>query len=425
MELEPYLVGLVLVGFLMLGVVVFSRVVTGQPLSIPILYVALGAAAFSLPLGLPGVDPMQYGDLTEKLTELAVVLALMSTGLKLDRVPGLRRWASTWRLLAITMPLSIAGAALLGWGVAGLAIPTALLLGAVIAPTDPVLASAVQVREPGEGVEEAPVEDQQGRHHEVRFALTSEAGLNDSLAFPFTYLAILVLANGVDPAGWLETWVLEYVLYKLGVGLVAGVVLGWGLARLVFRLAAETRHAESVQGLEALGATLFIYGLTEVLGGYGFLAVFVGALVLRDYERKHDYNDTLHDVAEKSEQVMMVLVLVAFGGATVSGLFDPLSLADVAVALALVFVVRPLAGMIGLAGFDRNPWERPVISFFGVRGVGSFYYLAYALNEASFPGAQRIWAIVGCTVLISILVHGVVVTPAVERLEAEVGSEAV
>ncbi|WP_129113091.1 cation:proton antiporter [Halegenticoccus tardaugens] len=420
MALEPYVVGLTVSGIAVLGVTLLPRLVSGRPISLPIFYVGLGVVVFSLPLGLPSPDPLEHGTVAEKLTELGVILALMSAGLKLDRVPGVASWTSTWRLLAVTMPISILGAALLGWGVAGFVVPAAALLGAVIAPTDPVLASEVQVEEPGEGEEGIAIDEKEGKADEVRFALTSEAGLNDSLAFPFTYLAISMVALGVAPENWLETWLTEYVLYKIGVGLVGGVAAGVLLARLIFQLSAETKLAQSVRGLEALGGTLFAYGATEIAGGYGFLAVFVAALWIRNYEKRHEYNATLHDVAEKGEQLLMTLIMVLFGGAIATGLFDPLTVRDAAVAATIVFVVRPAAGLVGLIGFARAWTEKAVISFFGIRGIGSFYYLSYGVNQAAFPAADRIWALVGCVVLVSVVVHGVAATPAVDTVKERV-----
>jgi NhaP-type Na+/H+ or K+/H+ antiporter len=154
------------------------RLLADRPLSMPMVFLGLGAALFALPLGLPDPDPLAHPGVAERLTEVGVIIALMGAGLKLDRGLGWRAWSSTWRLLAIAMPLTIAGTALLGWWWVGLAPAAAVLLGAALAPTDPVLASDVQVGEPSA---EENAED------EVRFALTSEAGLNDALAFPFFY----------------------------------------------------------------------------------------------------------------------------------------------------------------------------------------------------------------------------------------------
>ena len=419
MSLALYEVGLVVAGVVILGVALLPRVISDRAISLPILYVAFGAAVFSLPLGFPAPDPFAFSRLTERLTELGVIVALTGAGLKLDRRPGWPEWQSTTRLLAVTMPLTIVAAAALGWGVVGFTIPTAVLLGAVVAPTDPVLAAEVQVEEPGEGTEDETAPDREGMGDEVRFALTSEAGLNDSLAFPFTYLAVLLALVGVAPADWAGEWLLVFVAYKLGVGLLAGIVLGWILARLVFASQAQSSLAQSLTGIEALAGTLLVYGVTELINGYGFLAVFVAALILRDYERDHDYNHALHGVTEMTEYLLMVGVMVLFGGALVNGLLDPLTPGVMLVGLALVFLVRPLAGLVGQVGFDRPLSERATIAAFGIRGLGSFYYLAYALNHAPFSGADTLWALVGFVVLVSVVVHGITVTPVIERLDAD------
>lgn len=407
MAIELYDVWLVLAGLVLLGVAVLPLLVADRPVSLPILFVAFGALVFWFPI-VPAPDPLEQGALTEHVAELGVIVALMGVGLKIDRPAGLREWTSTWRLLAITMPLSIAGAALLGWWLVGFLAPAAILLGAAIAPTDPVLASEVQVEEPGEGGTDEP--------SETRFALSSEAGLNDGLAFPFTNLAIAVALVGLAPGNWFGEWLLVDVGYRIGLGTLSGIVLGAVLARLVFASAPETRIARSVQGLEAIAGTLLVYGLTEIVGGYGFVAVFVAALTIRHYERDHEYNEALHRTAELAEQTLMALIMVLFGGALVGGLLAPLTLEGLLAALAIVFLVRPLAGVVGLAGFDL-PWrDRGVIAFFGIRGIGSFYYLAHGLNEAAFADADLLWAVVGTIVLVSVVLHGVAATPVMDRL---------
>ncbi|MFC7155651.1 cation:proton antiporter [Halomarina halobia] len=419
MALAQYDLVLVLVGLVVLGVVLLPQRVAERPVSLPILALAFGAVVFSLPLGLPAPDPIEYGDAAERLAELGVIVALMGAGLKIDRPVSWPAWSSAVRLLAVTMPLTIAAAAVLGWGVLGFAVPTAMLLGAVVAPTDPVLASEVQVKDPGEGYEDEPTPEQAGMGHEVRFALTTEAGLNDGLAFPFTYLAILFALVGLAPGNWAGEWAIVYVGYKILVGFLMGAAAGYVVARLVFATQAETRLGISLAGLEALAATLLVYGLTELVGGYGFIAVFVAAVVIRDYERGHEYDDALHAAAEMTEYVVMVAVMVLFGGALATGLLDPLTVEAALIGLALVFLVRPLAGAVGLLGFDRDPRERAAIAFFGIRGIGSFYYLAYGLNQAPFPDADSLWALVGFVVLVSVVVHGITATPVMNRLETE------
>ncbi|WP_207588453.1 cation:proton antiporter [Halomontanus rarus] len=418
MALDGFVIGLLLTGLTILSVVVFTQLVSERALSLPIIYLAFGAVAFTVAPALPFPDPIEHADTAERLTELGVIIALMGAGLKLDRRVAWPDWESTARLLAITMPLSIVGAALLGWWVAGLLLPTAVLLGAVIAPTDPVLAAEVQVPGPGEGMEAEPEPDAEGLQDEVRFALTSEAGLNDGLAFPFTHLAVLLALVGYDPGRWLGEWLLVFVAYKLVVGLIGGVVVGVAVAIVIFRLTIASPLSRSLQGLEAIGGTLIAYAAVELVGGYGFVAVFVAAMTIREYERQHEYHDALHSIAEMAEYLLMVGVMVLFGGALVDGLLAPLTWEAALVAVGILFVVRPLAGVVGLLGFDR-PWrERIVISVFGIRGIGSFYYLSFALNTAPFRNADLLWAVVGLVVLLSVVLHGIAATPAMNWLEA-------
>lgn len=404
---DPYDLTLLLVGLAILGAAWLPLLVHRRPLSLPILYVGFGFLIFQLPLGGLHFDPFTRGELVERVTELSVIVALTSAGLKLDRPPGLRRWGTTWRLLAVTMPLCVAALFALGWGVLGWGAAGALLMAAVLAPTDPVLAADVQAAPPGKG------------ENDVQFALTSEAGLNDGLAFPFTNAALAVALAGAGAASgaWVGPWLLTDVLYKVGVGLVAGVAVGYGLARLVFSPTAQTHLGRTSIGLLALTITLLTYGIAEVLHAYGFLAVFAAALAVRHYERNHTYHEVLHTFSEQIERLLMVLILIVFGGVLASGVLAPLSWPMVAVGLVFLFVVRPLAGWVGLLGTPLSRRERAAVSFFGIRGIGSLYYLAYALNEVDFLESQRLWALVSFVVLVSIVLHGVLASPFMRRVE--------
>lgn len=394
-------------GALLAGVL--PRLLERRPLSMPIAFLGLGMVVFLLPTGLPVPDPLAHPGLTTHLTEVGVLVALMGAGLKIDRPLGRRRWSSTWRLLAVAMPLTILGVAVLGWWWVGLAPAAALLLAAALAPTDPVLAADVQVGEPT---------DAEDSEDEVRFALTSEAGLNDGLAFPFVYAALALAAAGTAPHRWLGRWLTVDVGYKLAVGLAAGLAIGWLLGRLFFRARSETlRLARHSEGFLALAATFLAYGITEVLGGYGFVAVFVAARAIRSAERSHEYHQVLHDFAEQIERLLTVLLLMLFGGAVVGGLLAPLTWPAVGVALALLLVVRPLAGWLCLRGAPGRRTEHWVIAAFGIRGIGSFYYLAYATAHAHFPDAELLWATVGLVVVVSVVVHGVAATPVMQILD--------
>ncbi|EWY42080.1 cation transporter [Skermanella stibiiresistens SB22] len=409
--MNPYIVFLTGLGVVILCIAWLPMLLRNAPLSLPIFCVLLGFGLFAAPGVGPDPNFIVQSNFIERITELVVIIALLGAGLKLDRPVGWRRWRTTWLLLAVTMPLSILGIALLGVWTLGLSLPGAILLGAVLAPTDPVLASDIQVGPPRSGGED-----------EVRFSLTSEAGLNDGLAFPFTNLAIALAAaaaaGGMAPGWWTVEWFALDVVWKLAAGLTVGWAVGRFLGFLVFRLPAEARIADTREGLAALGITLVSYGVTELVHGYGFLAVFVAAVTLRHTERSHDFNESLHTFSEQIEKLLMMVVLVLFGGAIAGGLLNALTWQAALAALAFLFLVRPIAGFIGLAATGLPLSEQSVIGFFGIRGIGSFYYLAYAVNHTELAEQQLLWSITGFVVAVSILVHGVTVTPVMNRLEA-------
>jgi NhaP-type Na+/H+ or K+/H+ antiporter len=395
------------IGFGALLAGILPRVLERRPLSMPIAFLALGMLVFALPLGLPAADPLAHPKVTEHLTEIGVIVALMGAGLKIDRPFSRRGWASTWRLLIVAMPVTIAAMAFLGWWWAGLVPATALLLGAALAPTDPVLAADVQVGEPT---------DEEDSEDEVRFALTSEAGLNDGLAFPFVYAAIGMAS--VAGMGWFGEWAWQDVLYKGVVGVVGGAVVGRLLGKLFFRARKDAlRLARHSEGFLALAATFLAYGLVEVAGGYGFLAVFVAARAIRTAEHSHEYHQVLHDFAEQTERLLTVLLLLLFGGAVVGGLLAPLTWPAALAGLALIFLIRPASGFLALRGAPGHTAEHWVIAAFGIRGIGSFYYISYALTHAEFPGADLVWATIGFVVLVSVVLHGVAVTPVMRFLD--------
>jgi NhaP-type Na+/H+ or K+/H+ antiporter len=323
------------------------------------------------------------------------------------------------------MPLFIAVSMVLGWWVMGLAPAAALLLGAVLAPTDPVLASDVQVAGPGTGARDRDVDrgdelDEVDENDETRFALTSEAGLNDGLAFPFVYAAIFLAAGGHDVVTWLAWDLVGRVV--IGAGL--GWLCGWVLARMAFRArSAAFRLADTGEPVLALAATFAVYGLTEVVGGYGFLAVFTAAIALRSYERVHAYHESMHVFISQLEHLLTLLLLLLFGASLSWGLLADLTWQGAAVGVLLVLVVRPLSAALSLV--RRLPLGSPrlgarevrVVSFFGVRGIGTLYYLSYATGQTGFPGGRQVWSAVAFTVLLSVVVHGVLATPVMRRLD--------
>ncbi len=403
---DPLFIIVTAMGVLIALVVWMPLLLQRMPLSLPIIFVGLGAAIGLIP-DLPiRVHPADYPVFTEHFSEFVVIIALMGAGLKIDRPFHWRRWALTWRLLAVTMPLTIGGIVLLGIHGLGLSLVGAVLLGASLAPTDPVLASDVQVGPPKGGGED-----------NLRFGLTSEAGLNDGLAFPFVNLAVVLAASAASGEPWLLEWLGYHVLWEilagLGVGFVVGKAFGW----LTFHMPGDSALAKTGDGLIAVAATFVSYGLAEIIHCYGFLAVFVTALTFRAAHRHHEFHSQMHDITEQVERIAMMVLLLLFGAALANGLLGRIGWQDVGIALLVLFIVRPVAGWIGLLGARASKPEKAAIAFFGIRGIGSFYYLAFGINQIDLAGADRLWAILGLICLISIVVHGITVTPIMRRLD--------
>lgn len=373
----------------------------------PLVYVLLGWGMFSLPIGLPSIDFLNneaHSLFGEYLTEFLVIASLSAAGTAIDRPFSLRCWNQVWPLLLITMPLSIIMVALFGWYGMGLTAASAILLGAVLSPTDPVLAGSVQVGPPGET-----------NRNDIRFSLTVEAGANDGLAFPFVHLAIAAI--GVASLGdWTIQWALEDVLWRVGAGLAAGYAFGKFGAWYLFTYLAKQEDETSAQnhplsysseGVVTLGALLCSYGIAEAIHGYGFLAVFVGAVTTKQAQPEHGYHTKAHSFMEQIERVLLVIILLILGAFVARGALDYLTWQGALLGVLIVFLFRPLAGMIGQARCDFPTFGRLTIAFMGVRGIGSLYYLLYGQNHGHFGDISAIWSAVMFTVLLSIVVHGV------------------
>lgn len=387
------------------------RLLSRLPVSVPMVFLAAGVLLYLTPLPLPEIDPVADRLWTQHLTELCVITSLMGAGLAINRPFGWRSWAATWRLLGVAMPLTIGATALAAWWLLGWPASAALLVAAALAPTDPVLASEVRVGEPSDDEED---ED------EVRFALTSEAGLNDGLAFPFVLAAVALAAAGESwTGGWLTHWAWSDVLVRIGVGVAAGTAIGLLLGRVLFRARAKSlRLAEHGEGFVALAAMFLSYGVTEALHGYGFLAVFATACALRRSERDHGYNKVMHGFVEQVERLLMALLLFAVGAFVASGGLAALTWRGAAIGVLLHILIRPAIGWLAQLRGPGLPTERAATAFFGIRGIGSFFYLAYAVGEGGFGRYEReMWAVVVFAVLISVVVHGVAATPVTAYLD--------
>lgn len=399
--LQHYNVFLLILGVAFLLGAFFPILSRRYPISLPMLQVTFGGLVGYFFSELPPLNPLGYGFAIEKITELVVLISLVGCGIKLDTPLDWKTWQPTLRLLLIVMPIGIALMAFFGYQIFGMSLAAAIMLGAVLAPTDPVLAASIQVGKPNDDK----------REDVTRFSLTSEAGLNDGLAFPFVYLAIAMATavashQAFSAEDWLH-WFGYDVLWRIVGGVGAGVVVGKILAKWLF----SKKNPDCVeQGYMVVALMLVAYGVAELIHGYGFIAVFVAALTFRRSEADHDYHDGLHEFAEQTEGLLMSLVMIFLGI-----LLGQIIASDVAitwqvfvVCLAFLLLVRPLVGYVSLAklGMSRN--ERWVTATLGIRGIGTFYYIAYAWNKGVFNqvDATKIWVICAVMVVMSVFIHG-------------------
>ena len=416
-----------IIGALLITMALSGTALKRLPLSTAMLYLAAGFGLGPAGLALMAPDPLSYSVTLELMTEVAVLISLFAVGLKLGLPLSHKSWRLPVRLAVISMTITvalIAGIAMLGLGFSPGA---AILLGAILAPTDPVLASDIQVIEAGD-------------RDRLRFSLTGEGGLNDGAAFPFVVLGLGLLGHhDLGTAGW--RWFAIDVMWAIAGGLMIGGALGTLIGRLVVYL--RSHHQESV-GLDeflALGLIALTYGLAQLGHTNGFLAVFAAGLALQRVKERPTTVTTTPTVLEtglQSKEANEALATdsehaSAYMMQEVRGFNDQLErIAEVAIVLvvgamlsytylhssavwfvAVVFlVVRPVSVRLGLLGAPVSRDQRILISWFGIRGIGSIYYLMYAINHGlTRPLAEEIIAITLTMVAVSIVVHGISVTP--------------
>ena len=427
--LDAYTAWFVIAGALLIGMALAGSGLARLPLTASIFYLGAGAILGPWGVSLLSLDPVTDARLLERLTEIAVIVSLFTAGLKLRLPVSDPRWRPPVALATAGMLLTIAGVTAVGVMALQLPLGAALVLGAVLAPTDPVLASDVQVEH------EHDVEP-------MRFGLTAEAGLNDGTAFPFVMLGLGLLgAHELGHYG--ARWAALDLVWPVVAGLGVGWLCGAAIARLVLYLRRVHREAVGLDEFLALGLIALSYGTALMIGAYGFLAVFAAGLSVRRTERMHSgeaappqdvtgAGTTAEELAthpgtapahmaravlgfneqlERLGEFAVVLVTGAMLGTVQS--FAPGAL----VAAALFVVIRPAAAGVTLLPFRLSLTQRAFVGWFGVRGVGSIYYLAFALVHAGAdPSVARALADTTLVVIVaSILLHGISVTPLMRR----------
>jgi NhaP-type Na+/H+ or K+/H+ antiporter len=406
--MQQDLVILVIIGVAILAMAWMPAMTERFRVSYSVIYVAFGCLLYYFLDFLPKPDLKANNAITLHLAELVVIVSLMGTGLKIDQKFHFRTWHVPFRLVSINMFLCIGAMMALCVYLLNFSPVLALLIAAVLSPTDPVLATDVQVG--------APHEDTRDN---VKFSLTAEAGFNDGIAFPFVWLAIAWAGISSGSEVNLADWALIYVLYKFGIAVVSGILLGRLVAYLIFGFPKKNNMLETRDGFVSIAATLLVYGVTELIHGYGFVAVFIAGLAIRDNERDHKFHKRLHEFSEQVERILVGIMLILFGGSLVNGILDHLTWKMVLAGLVFIFVIRPVTTYLSLIGSRLHIKEKVIIAFFGIRGVGSVYYLVFAYSVARFGHENELWSLVAFVILISIIIHGSTAGFFLKKLEEE------
>jgi sodium/hydrogen antiporter len=400
--IEPGIYELLLLigGVVVLVGAVLLSVQRGRPFSAALVYLGIGVGAGLLlrAVGIAWYDPIEDAALFNRAAEIAVIVSLFGAGVKLDRRLTWPNWRTTVLLLVVAMPLTIGGMAVIGGWMIGMTAASAVLLGAILAPTDPVLAEDIQVG--------GPMQDEP--EDEARFSITAEAGLNDGLAFPFVMLALFAYGRGFATIGewWLE-WLAADLIYAVAAGVLVGAVAGRVIAAATYGVLDRGWLANPFDAFIAIGAIFAVYGVTELVEAYGFLAVFAAGVAFRRFEATHEVNQRLHEVTLVIEKLAELSVLLLLGSVLpISGVLE-LGWPVLIAALALIIVVRPLAVLISLLP-SGLPWrQRLFMAWFGIRGIGSIYYLGFAFAILTPIDAEPLFSVVAVAIVASVVLHGV------------------
>ena len=415
-----------LVGALLLVMGLTASILKRSPITSAIIYLAVGVLVGPTALDLFHFNPLKQSALLESLTEVAVLISLFSAGVKMPVPFNFARWRAPILLATVSMSVTVAMVTVFAYYVLGMPLGAGVLLGAIVAPTDPVLATDVQIRHPGD-------------HDQLRFTITCEAGMNDGSAFPFVMLGMGLLGLH-DLGNFGINWILVDVLWATLAGIAIGVVAGVALARTGWKMRSKPHRHELMDDFLGLGLIGVVYGLAVMVNAWGFLAVFFAAVALRQTELKmakaakeaFDGSNTqkvarakghpapepepAETVSEGSlvfkehlERLSEVVLVLLIGGTLYQNSW---TWEAVGLALFLFVVARPASVIVGLLGTQTTWRIRGMTGWFGVRGIGSLYYLMYAI-EHGLPEALSLQMIQMTLIVVtlSILLHGTSVKP--------------
>lgn len=407
----------VLIGLLLIGMALSSTFLKRLPISEAMIYLLVGYTLSSSGIGLLEID-LDHSVTLHRIAEAALLISLFSAGLKLQLPLRDMRWRISLRLATVALLVTtalLAATALL----AGLSLGAAILIGATLSPTDPVLASDVQVEDAGD-------------RDRLRFSLTGESGLNDGMALPLVVLGLGLLS---DPSFSVWHWIAKDVLWGVGAGLAIGAGLGGAIGRLVLYLRTHQKEAIGLDEFLVLGLLALAWGSALLCAAPPFLAVFAAGLAMArttatPVETKPLLGHTLEQLPElvtdpqhagplmikavlgfneQLERIAEVTVVILVGALLPS---IQMSALVIVTTIMLIVIIRPLAVNAAIIGIVTDQPQRRMLSWFGIRGIGSIYYLFYAIDNG-LPNDQRLHfsSIVLTAVATSIVVHGISVTP--------------
>ncbi|MEH2323537.1 MAG: sodium:proton antiporter [Nostoc sp.] len=417
---DIYIIDLFVIGSLLLMVTLGSGWIARLPLSFALIYLVVGILLGPYAFGLIQLrrDEVFNAELLERITELVVIISVFSCGLRIVRPLRLGAWDITVRLIGFLMPISIFALAVVAKLFLGMNWAEAILLGAILAPTDPVLASEVQLTD---------INDQD----ELRFGLTSEGGLNDALAFPFVYFGLHALKDD----NW-ENWFKQWIAVDLIWAIAAAIVMGFVVAKFIVwieKIIQKRRRAdELMEDFIAISTILITYSLTEMVNGYGFLAVFIAGLVVQRSYRNPEKPLAQLEFVEQLEKLLEVGTILLLGSILLLQPMLKYAMQSLLVIVLLFFIIRPVGVWISTIGKHPveshrrtfHPGTRWLIGWFGIRGVGSLYYLAYAFgNGLKGEAAEQIAWITYTTIVVSVVIHGISSTPLMKWYERNIANQ--
>lgn len=405
--IDIYIIDLFVIGLLLLFVTLLSGWISRLPLSFALIYLVVGLLLGPYGFGLIQLRRAEIfnAEVLERLTEFVVIISVYSCGLKIVRPLQLRAWAITTRLIAFLMPISIFAIAVISKFFLGMNWGEAILLGAILAPTDPVLASEVQLTDTND-------------HDELRFGLTSEGGLNDALAFPFVYFGIYALKDD-NWNNWFPQWVAVDLIWAIAAGIGMGILVAKAIVWIDKKIQRRNPTDDLMEDFIGIGTILLTYSLTEIVNGYGFLAVFVAGLTIQRSYKNSEKTLAQLEFIERLEKLLEVGTILLLGSIL---LFQPMvnyATQSLLIIALLFLIIRPVGVWISTFGLRlQNPSRRMhsgtrlLIGWFGIRGVGSLYYLSYAFgNGLKGEIAEKMSWMIYTTIVFSVIVHGISATP--------------